>query len=193
VPEAAPLKVMVSSTVYNQEYELKQLFAVLEGYGYEVLMSHRGTIPVDPSKHNFKNCLAAVDSCDLFIGIVNSRYGADGGGPISIAHQEIRRAIELDKPRWMLVHYDLWIIRQVLRQFRKKGGQGWQRKIQGCPAMDDIRILDLIEEILQSDVPFEQRRAWAQPYFDHGDLMRFISAQLGNEAYIRGILAEREQ
>ena len=39
---------MVSSTVYGLEGFLDQVFAILEGYGYEVWMSHKGTIPTNP-------------------------------------------------------------------------------------------------------------------------------------------------
>ena len=63
-----PPIIMVSSTVYGIEDSLDQIFAMLAGFGYEVWMSHKGTVPVDPSKSNFDNCLKAVENCDLFWG-----------------------------------------------------------------------------------------------------------------------------
>ena len=41
------LKLMVSSTVYGLEGFLDRIFAILESYGYEVWMSHKGTIPTN--------------------------------------------------------------------------------------------------------------------------------------------------
>jgi hypothetical protein len=82
----------VSSAVYGLEELLEQIFGILNGAGFTVWMSHKGTVPVDSQKSNFENCLAAVESCDLFLGILTTRYGNgkdnESGGP-SITHQEI--------------------------------------------------------------------------------------------------------
>jgi hypothetical protein len=51
-PPAEPppkLKLMVSSAVYGQQAFLDQVFGILEGYGYEVWMSHKGTIRPTPN------------------------------------------------------------------------------------------------------------------------------------------------
>ena len=42
------LKILVSSAVYGYEEMLESIYALLETYGYEVMISHKGTIPVDP-------------------------------------------------------------------------------------------------------------------------------------------------
>lgn len=64
--------IMVSSSVYGIEDLLDQVFAMLRGFGYTVWMSHAGTIPINPGKSNFENCLAAVEDCDLFFESVAS-------------------------------------------------------------------------------------------------------------------------
>ncbi len=105
------LKIMVSSTVYGVEELLDRVFALLTGfgyqteYGYEVLMSHKGTVPVSSNETAFESCLKAVEKCDLFLGIITPQYGSgvDATG-LSITHQEMKRAIELNKPRWFLAH-----------------------------------------------------------------------------------------
>ena len=68
-PEGPKLKLMVSSTVYGLQGLLDQVFAMLEGYGYEVWMSHKGTIPTNPRKSNFANCLDAVEGCDFLVAL----------------------------------------------------------------------------------------------------------------------------
>ena len=41
------IKVFVASTVYNFQSDLDRIYNLLDGYGYDVLMSHKGTIPFD--------------------------------------------------------------------------------------------------------------------------------------------------
>jgi hypothetical protein len=87
---------------------------MLEGYGYEVWMSHKGTIPTNPRKNNFANCLDAVEGCDAFLGIITGQYGSGvEAGKMSITHQEMNRAVQLGKMRWFLVHHDVVVARQL--------------------------------------------------------------------------------
>lgn len=103
--ETRNLRLLVSSTVYGFEDLLDQVYAVLHGFGYEVWMSHKGTVPVDPGKTAFENCLEAVDRCDLFLSIITPFYGSGKvDGELSITHQELLRAIEKNKPRWIVAH-----------------------------------------------------------------------------------------
>lgn len=66
----------VASSVYGFETELMQICACLTGYGYEVWNSHYGTVKAHPARSNLENCLAAVDMCDAFLGIVRPFYGS---------------------------------------------------------------------------------------------------------------------
>jgi len=63
------LTIMVSSTVYGIEELLDQVHALLGGFGYEVWMSHKGTVPVYPDQTALESCLTAVERCDLFLSI----------------------------------------------------------------------------------------------------------------------------
>jgi hypothetical protein len=184
------LKIMVSSTVYGIESLLDQIYAVLEGFGYEVWMSHKGTIPTNPLKSNFQNCLDAVEQCDLFLGIITGRYGAAAAGEPSITHQEARRAIALGKLRWFLVHHDVTVARQLLRQFRVRRTGRWRVKIESSSIMDDVRIIDLYEEAIRQDLPLGERTGnWVQSYFTHEDALRFLVAQFADPRRLRMLLA----
>ncbi len=84
------LKILVSSAVYGYEDLLESIYALLGTFGYEVIMSHKGTIPIDPDDSAMTNCLKAVDDCELFLGLILPRYGSgkettDG---LSITHRE---------------------------------------------------------------------------------------------------------
>ena len=72
------LKIMVSSSVYTFRTELEQLCSTLEGYGYHVLNSHIGTIYNIPGKSPEESCIAAVEECDFFFGIILPFYGTSG-------------------------------------------------------------------------------------------------------------------
>jgi len=70
------IKVFVASTVYNFEYQLDKVYELLDNYGYDVLMSHKGTILLDSAESNLTNCLKGVEECDVFIGFIRPDYGS---------------------------------------------------------------------------------------------------------------------
>lgn len=173
---------MVSSTVYGIEELLEQIFGILNGAGFTVWMSHKGTVPVDPQKSNFENCLAAVEACDLFLGILTTRYGSgkdpDDGGP-SITHQEVTRALKLEKPRWFLAHHDLIFARSLLRELgHKTSADRAKLKLTGKHLVDDLRVIDVYEEVIQAEKKLRDRRGnWAQPFAGPQDANVFVVAQ----------------
>ena len=93
-----------------------QVFALLTGFGYEVWMSHKGTVPILPHQTALESCLAAVEACDLFLSIITPRYGSGiVDDQPSITHRELLKAIELNKPRWILAHDHVVFARSLLR------------------------------------------------------------------------------
>jgi hypothetical protein len=190
--EGTPLRIMVSSAVYGIELLLDRIFAILEGYGYEVWMSHKGTVPTDSRRSNFENCLAGVESCDLFLGIITGRYGSRVPSELSITHQEIRRAIELNKLRWFLAHHHVTLARQLLTQFRGPDGRGWSVPIARNAILEDARIIEMYEEAIRQDIPLEERTGnWVQPYVSDEDVFRFLATQFRDPGRIRSLLSER--
>lgn len=198
MPESAPaagtaqkLKLMVSSTVYGLEGLLDQVFGMLEGYGYEVWMSHKGTIPTNPRQDNFANCLEAVERCDAFLGVITGRYGSGVGpkGP-SITHQEMELAVRLGKLRWFLVHHDVVVARQLLKQFRfHAGGRRKRLRFKKTPVLDDIRVLDMYESAIQHGRPLRERTGnWVHEYAAPSEALTFIHAQFRDPDRIRQLL-----
>ena len=59
--------VMVSSSVYGQEELLERIYSLLTSFGYEVWMSHKGTIPTTSDESSLESCLNAVKNCDIFL------------------------------------------------------------------------------------------------------------------------------
>jgi len=186
--------IMVSSTVYGIENLLEQIFGVLNAYGYEVWISHKGTVPIDPRKSNFENCLDAVDGCDVFLGLITPRYGSGkDGDELSITHQELLLAIDKGKLRWFLAHDYVAFARQLLKQFRfnDDGTPNNNFAFKPTSVMDDIRGIDMYEAAIRHDVRLAERMGnWVQPYFRDIDALEFVSAQFKDVERIRQMLAE---
>ncbi len=183
---------MVSSSVYGNEDLLHQVYQVLDNFGYEVWMSHKGTIPVDSRRTAFQNCLQAVVRCDIFLGIITGRYGsgrAERG--LSITHREMRHAVKLGKTRFFAVHANVTLARQLLKQFRhtRNGNRRPASFFQPTPVLDDIRVLDMYEEATLVDLPLEERKGnWVQPFSTSEELLMFISAQFSDPARLRAMI-----
>jgi hypothetical protein len=179
------LTIVVSSTVYGIEELLERVYTLLTSYGYEVWMSHKGTLPVRSDRTAFENCLAAVEKCDLFLGIITPYYGS-GRDPmkpeeLSITHQEMRLAIELKKPRWILAHDHVVFARSLLANLGFQGADGRkQLSLKKKPILDDLRILDMYEEatIEAEDTPLADRDGnWVQKFQNTEDGSLFVGAQ----------------
>lgn len=187
------LKVMVASTIHGYEDQLEQICSTLQGYKYEVWNSHIKTIPVHPGFSNTENCLRAVETCDVFFGIIRTRYGAVTGGEFSITHQEMLRAIELKKPRWFIAHRDIAIARQLLKQymFLENSEVNPDFTYRRTDVLDDIRLIKLYNETILNDVdPAERVGHWVDEFFRIGDILRVIQTQFEDQNRIREIVKQ---
>lgn len=191
-----PLTILVSSPVYGHQELLNQVFAVLTGYGFRVWMSHKGTLPVIPGRTAFESCLDAVTNCDVFLSIITGRYGSGKDGTdISITHQEVLRAIELEKPRFFLVHRDVVTARQLLRQFRldEKGNPRPHTFFKSTDVLEDIRILDMYSAAVRADLPLAERKGnWVQQYDTSDDVLLYLNSQFSDLARIEHIVRGEE-
>jgi len=187
------LRIMVASTVYGFKDQIEQICSVLQGYGYEVWNSHIKTIPVHPGFSNTENCLKAVQSCDLLFGIINPRYGAVPDGDLSITHQEMKTAIQLRKPRWFIVHHDISVARQLLKQYmyNNDGSNNHSFSYKRTNAMEDIRLIDLYNDTILDDVnPAERIGHWVDEYFRLGDILRCLDTQFKDINRVDAIVRE---
>ncbi len=202
------IKIMVSSSVYHFEDQLDQIAAVLKGYGYETIMSHLETVRVGPHQHNFEACRRAVAECDVFLGIIRGQYGSGRGAghgladdEVSITHAELRHALFLDKPRLFLVDAGVDVARQLLRPLRTYlAGELFNAQQQPVwrptgnpfkhnPVLDDLRVLDMYDEVLLSRTPLLQRQDhWCQIYRSLTDIQRFLETQFRDEPQLRADL-----
>lgn len=186
--------ILVSSTVYGTEELLDRIYAILTTFGYEVWMSHKGTLPVRSDHTAFDNCLHAVDECDLFLGIITATYGSGKeGSDLSIVHQEINRAIELNKPRWLLAHEQVVFARRLLRDLGHYSPEK-RRKLKlekGSKSITDLRVIDMYEEAIRQTEPMSERNGnWVQGYRADEDALLFASAQFSRFQEIEKFIKE---
>jgi hypothetical protein len=175
------LTVFVSSTVYGIEELLDQVYALLSGFGYEVWMSHKGTVPVYPNQTAFESCLLAVQECDLFLGIITPHYGSGAvSGDLSITHQELLEAIRIKKPRWILAHDHVSFARSLLRNLGYKTTATRSKlKLTKPTVLSDLRVIDMYEAAIRHDVQVYRDRKgnWVQKYSRDPDAQLFVTAQ----------------
>lgn len=196
------LTVLVSSTVYGIEELLDRIYTLLTQFGYEVWMSHKGTMPVSSRRSAFGNCLTAVERCDLFLGIITPQYGSGKEGKeLSIVHQEVQKAIELNKPRWILAHDHVIFARLLL------GKLGYDTKekraqltLKPSVVMGDLRVIDLYEEATQTNSEeslLDRQGNWVQKFESDPDAALFVTAQFSRyqeaEEFVQENLSDSAQ
>lgn len=199
-----PVRLMVASSVYGFESDLDQICGVLQAYGYTVLNSRLGTIPTHPNKSNLENCLDAVRQCDVFLGIVRPFYGSGKVGERSITHEEMRLSIQLNKPRWFLVHSHVTFARSLLKQFRQfNQPKAWVPdsllNLLGCSrfcfqktsVMDDLRVIDMYEDVIRADQPIVKRTGnWAQEFYTLSQTLPYLQTVFSDRDRVRQIAQE---
>ena len=175
------LTIMVSSTVYGIEELLERIYAILTSYNYDVWMSHKGTLPVFPDHSNFDNCLAAVEKCDLFLSIITPHYGSGKTekDARSIVHEELLKAIELNKPRWILAHDQVVFARALLKNMgHKTAKERGSLSFKKSSVIDDLRVIDMYDAAVRHDIHIKARTGnWVQTYVSNEDAQLFASAQ----------------
>ena len=189
------LVVMVSSTVYGIEELLERVYAILASFGYEVWMSHKGTLPVFPDKTAFENCLQAVETCDLFLAIITTHYGSgkEDKDALSITHQELLKAIEQNKPRWILAHDQVVFARTLLRNLGHDTAEKRSKlPLKKTPVIDDFRVIDMYEAAIRHDIQIKDRKGnWVQNFVTSEDAQLFASAQFYRYQEVEHFLQEQ--
>jgi len=186
---AAPrnhIKVFIASTVYNFEFNLTKIYELLDGHGYDVCMSHKGSIFLDSKLSNLKNCTNAVEECDIFVGFIRPNYGSgvlERGGK-SITHYEFETAFNREIPRFVLADYRIPFTRELF-----KGAFVIEEKSQKKINFDDISFQDnnvmdtrcvmmYNEAIKDKEKPASKRTGnWVQPFVNLEDIVLHLDTQ----------------
>jgi hypothetical protein len=138
-------------------YDLADLRAEVEKFllekGYSLLLSNRSNFPVAPGTHRHDICIDNVSKCDLFVLVVDKRFGAPYYkiSDISITWAEFREAIKCKKRIVAFVRQDI---------FNERLTYGKNKSVEFKPAFtDNIKTFHLIDEI--QNYP---EGVWMQPF-----------------------------
>lgn len=198
------IKVFVSSTVYDFENDLRQIFLTLDGFGYDVYMSKEGTIPLNSRLSNLVNCVNGVEECDIFLGIVRPLIGSgvlEKGGR-SITAQEFYKAIELGMPRFVLADYRVEFAHKFLNLMKQglksiplnkekiiTDEEGKQKNVLIPNDVVHGECVEIYRLAIQNNIKAVNRKGnWAQPYKDTEDILRFIESQFKNVERIKSLI-----
>lgn len=193
---AKKLKIFVSSTVYGFEELLDRVYTLLSTFGYEVLMSHKGTVPVLSTETAFDSCLRSVEECDLFLGIITPKYGTGKLQPTdpSITHLEMLKAVELNKPRWFLAHDHVVFARSLLKDLGYKNKEMRESLTlqKNSKSIENLKVIDLYEDVTLEGLPLEERQGnWVQKFETNDDVNLFVVAQFSKYLDVEKILEEQ--
>lgn len=185
------IEIMVASTVYGFEDQLSTICAALSTLDYAVINSHIGSVRVNPHQSNLENCLEAVQQCDVFVGIIRPYYGTGNVDERNITFEEMKLAIELEKPYWFLVHRDVVFTRQLKKHLYYLDSAGTQQpdvRIRKSPVFDE-RTLDIYHHVLKEGKPIATRTGnWAQEFYRLDEVLTYITSQFEDLDFIRSII-----
>jgi len=166
------IKIMVASSVYQNRDLLLQICGILNTYGYHVINSEYGTLHPPLGMNNTDACIAAVGECDIFFGIINPMYST------GITHLEFQKAIAIDKPRRFIAHSFVTFSRKLLAQYMYTDTARTQRnnfEIQSTSVMDSVKVIDMYNDAVQTNLAYEERKYhWVQEFFRPDEALRHV-------------------
>lgn len=182
------LKIMVSSAVYGFEFQIEQICCLLTDMGYEVINSHIGTVKVHPGLSNLDNCIESVKECDLFFGIIRPYCGTGNIGDKNITFEEMKKAIEMQKPYWFVVHRDVTFARKLCNKIR-----GFQPEMLLRNNFIDYKSIEMYNMVVKDNQAITKRKGnWAQEFFKVDEIFTYIRTQFGDVDFINSIITSQK-
>lgn len=190
------IKVFVASTVYNFESDLNRIYDLLDNLGYDVYMSHKGSIPLNSRLSNLENCTNGVEECDVFVGFIRPSYGGvlEKGGK-SITHYEFETAYKRIIPRFVLADYRVHFTRELFRNnsvIRSKTGEILNFddiSFEKSNVMDTRCVVMYNEAIKDKERPASKRTGnWVQSYYNLSDIQLHLDSQFKYSERIKRLM-----
>lgn len=194
------IRVFVASTVYNFQFELNAVYNYLDNLGYDVYMSHKGTILLDSRESNLKNCTNGVEECDVFVGFIRPDYGSgvlEEGGK-SILHLEFETAYKCDIPRFVLADHRVVFTRALFKGSFFIEDKTSKKIDFDKISFEDNKVLDTRairmynEAIKDKEKPASRRKGnWVQEYVSLDDILLHLESQFRYPDRIRKLIERR--
>jgi len=140
--------VFISSTSFDLKDLRAELAEALKEWGYFPIWNESPDFPKTPGLHSHDVCLDAVKECDIYLLIIDRRYGGTYTGEkyskedISITWYETKIAFQENKEMLSFVRDEVWNERPTYKKNLKNG-------IRINPHhVDDPRVFDFIDFIV---------------------------------------------
>lgn len=191
-------KMMLASTVYGFEDQLSKIIEELKQNEFKVLSSFYGSIRVNPKLSNLNNCIQAVRDTQWFLGLVRPYYGTGNIDEKNITFEEIKTAIQQQKPRWFYIHRDVIFASRIfkfievnkvlIREDDKKTVSG--ENILRPNEHIDIETIELYNCVTKdNETNLKLRNGnWAQEYFSFTEAEIYIDTQFSDYSFIDNLL-----
>tara|TARA_R110002051_G_scaffold325541_2_gene428706 strand:- start:642 stop:1766 length:1125 start_codon:yes stop_codon:yes gene_type:complete len=186
-------KLMLASTVYGFEDQLSKIIHDVNDRSFNVLNSFYGSIKVNPKLSNLDNCVQAVDEASWFLGIVRPYYGTGNINEKNITFEEIRTAIQLNKPRWFYIHRDVVFAEKILSSIKvnKKEDAETNMLNELLPNnFIETEAIDLYNYVIKdNEKQLELRNGnWAQEFFLFTEALIYIRSQFLDFKFVENLL-----
>jgi Domain of unknown function (DUF4062)/NACHT domain len=170
------MKIFLSSTILDLKDLRDTLFQGLVADGHQVFASERGTLPIEPGKHSYEQCLKAAAECDCLVAAIDGRFGGDypqKGSNQSITEVEIETAISQGKKTLVFVRQSVWdaLATQKAAIVSGKANDHWTVK----NIIEDIKVFGLIDRIRR-----KSQDNWIFQFNYPTDLLAQIRVQIGS-------------
>lgn len=101
----AKTRVFVSSTFFDLKHVRDDVDRFIRELGYEPVRFEKGEVPYGKDKAPESYSYNEVDTCDIFVTIIGSRYGSSAvdGPDYSVTQLEIKRAINKNIPTYIFI------------------------------------------------------------------------------------------
>src|SRR3989337_1990728 len=140
--------VFISSTSFDLKDLRAELAEALKEWGYFPIWNESPDFPKKPGLHSHDVCLDAVKECDIYLLIIDRRYGGTYTGEkyskedISITWYETKIAFQENKEMLSFVRDEVWNERPTYKKNLKNGIQIKPHHV------DNPRVFDFIDFIV---------------------------------------------
>lgn len=184
------MTIFLSSTCYDLKDLRAELEKFLKDKGHTLLLSDRSDFPVNIGTHRHDVCIENVGKCDLYVLVIDSRFGAKyyKNDNISITWAEYKEAIRTNRQIMSFVRKEVFNERLTFKQTKKDFSEKLKNysvdgKILNEKTLNEIvtllkpfitdneKTFDFIDEI-----QLDPRGIWCQPFDDSTD----VKVQLEN-------------
>lgn len=159
-------RIFLSSTCYDLSDARAALTTFLEGFGFDVLNSQKGSFGVAPKVHSHDACLEMMENADYVVLIIGGRRGGTYvGSEQSITNEEIKAAQKLNRP---VIGFIDKRVENLRPMYRKNPGADYK------PTVDDVRVFDFIDYVVSN-----HEDNWLHPFDDVADIIDTLRSQFG--------------